>query len=41
MRAMSADPRLFARLLNVHVGGLRLSGLFTNGLALGWRMLTI
>lgn len=41
MRAMSADPRLFARLLDFHVGEIRLSGLLTNGLTLGWRMLTI
>jgi flavin-dependent dehydrogenase len=41
MRAMAADPRLFARLLAVHVGERPARGLFTNGLSLGWRMLTV
>jgi flavin-dependent dehydrogenase len=40
MRAFSADPRLFARMLAMHVGTLSPSNLATDGLALGWRALT-
>jgi flavin-dependent dehydrogenase len=41
IRAMAADPRLFARMVAMHVGALPLSGCLTNGLALGWRMLSL
>jgi flavin-dependent dehydrogenase len=41
IRAMAADPRLFARLIAMHVGELPISGCLTNGLALGWRMLSL
>lgn len=41
LRAFDADPRLFARMLAVHVGESPLSGLGAAALAdLGWRMLT-
>jgi hypothetical protein len=39
--AMAGQPRLFARLLAMHVGELSSVAFATNGLALGWRMLTI
>jgi flavin-dependent dehydrogenase len=41
IRAMAGQPRLFARLLAMHVGELSPSAFATNGLALGWHMLTI
>ena len=41
IRAMAADPRLLARMLALHTGELSLSGLFSNGIALGWRMLSL
>ena len=41
LRAMSADPHRFAELLAIHVGDLPLRGFLTNGLALGWRMLSL
>jgi menaquinone-9 beta-reductase len=41
LRAMSADPRLFADLLAIHVGEFPLRGFLTNSLALGWRMLSL
>src|SRR5215831_9052376 len=41
LRAMSADPHLFADLVAMHVGALPLRGFLTNSLALGWRMLSL
>lgn len=41
MRAMAARPGLFAGMLAMHVGELSPAGYLTNGLALGWRMLTL
>src|ERR1035437_5592031 len=41
IRAMAGQPRLFARLLAMHVGELSPSAFAANGLALGWHMLTI
>jgi hypothetical protein len=41
LRAMAAEPRLFAGLLALHVGQLPLGGFLANGLALGWRMLCV
>lgn len=40
MRALRADPRLFARMLATHVGVGSPANLVTDGLALGWRALT-
>ena len=40
MRAFSSDPRLFSRMLAMHVGVGSASNLMTGGLALGWRALT-
>jgi len=41
IRAMASEPRLFARMLAMHVGELSPLALASNGLALGWRMLTV
>jgi flavin-dependent dehydrogenase len=41
MRAFEGHPRLFARTLAMHVGELSPFDSWTNGLALGWRMLTL
>ena len=41
IRAMASDPRLFARMLAMHVGELSPLAFAINGLALGWQMLTI
>jgi flavin-dependent dehydrogenase len=41
IRAMASDPRLFARMLAMHVGELSATAFAINGLALGWQMLTI
>jgi flavin-dependent dehydrogenase len=41
LRAMAAEPRLFAGLLAMHVGELPLGGFLANSLALGWRMLSV
>ena len=41
LRAFSAKPRLFARLLAMHVGELTTLDFFTNSVALGWNMLTL
>jgi flavin-dependent dehydrogenase len=41
MRAFEGHPRLFARMLAMHVGELSPFDSMTNGLALGWRMLTL
>ena len=38
MRAFNSDPRLFTRLLAMHVGALSSLDFAANGLALGWRM---
>jgi flavin-dependent dehydrogenase len=41
LRAMSAQPRLFARMLAHHVGQLTPAEFVSNGLALGWQLLTL
>ncbi len=41
IRAMASQPRLFAQLLAMHVGELSPIAFATNGLALGWHILTI
>jgi menaquinone-9 beta-reductase len=41
MRALAADPRLFAGMLAMHAGELSFGGFLTNGLALGRQMLTV
>ena len=41
IRAMASQPRLFAQMLAMHVGELSPMALATNGLALGWQMLTL
>jgi len=41
LRAMMSEPRLFARLLAMHVGLLSNLDFFTNGLAFGRRFLTL
>jgi hypothetical protein len=41
LRAFEGHPRLFARMLAMHVGELSPFDSMTNGLALGWRMLTL
>jgi len=40
MRAFNADPRLFHRMLAMHVGALSPLDFAANGLSLGWQMLT-
>lgn len=40
MRAFRSEPRLFARMLASHVGGVSSLDLAASGLALGWRLLT-
>jgi flavin-dependent dehydrogenase len=40
-RAMAARPAIFARMLAMHVGQLSIREFATNGLELGWRLLTI
>jgi flavin-dependent dehydrogenase len=40
MRAFDSDPRLFARLLAMHVGALSPMDFVANGLSLGWRTLS-
>ncbi len=39
MRAFGSDPRLFGRMLAMHVGALSPMDFATNGLSLGWRIL--
>jgi len=39
LAAMGREPRLFARLLSMHVGELSALGCVANGLSLGWEML--
>ena len=41
IRAMAARPKLFAGMLAMHVGEVSTADFLTNGLALGWRMLTL
>jgi len=41
MRAFEGHPRLFTRMLAMHVGELSPFDSLTSGLALGWRMLTL
>jgi flavin-dependent dehydrogenase len=41
LRAFEGHPRIFARMLAMHVGELSPFDFLTNGLALGWRMLTL
>ena len=41
MRAFTAEPHLFARMLAMHVGTLSIPQFLSNGAALGWRMLTV
>ncbi len=42
LRAFAREPRLFQRLLAVHVGDMNLSSLGARGLAdLGWHLLTV
>jgi flavin-dependent dehydrogenase len=41
MRAFAGRPKLFAGMLATHVGELSTADSVTNGLALGWRMLTL
>ena len=38
MRAFDSDPRLFSRMLAMHVGALSPLGFAANGLSLGWRI---
>jgi flavin-dependent dehydrogenase len=40
MRALGSDPRLFGRMLAMHVGALSPMDFATNGLSLGWRVLS-
>jgi menaquinone-9 beta-reductase len=39
MRAFNSDPRLFRRMLSMHVGESSVAAFAANGLALGWQML--
>jgi flavin-dependent dehydrogenase len=41
MWAFGSDPRLFARMLAMHVGAASLIDVAANGLSLGWRMLNV
>ncbi|MCU1303362.1 MAG: monooxygenase, FAD-binding [Candidatus Sulfotelmatobacter sp.] len=41
MRAFNSDPRLFSRMLAMHVGALSPLDFAANGLSLGWRMATV
>jgi flavin-dependent dehydrogenase len=41
LRAMSSQPQLFSRMLAHHVGQLSPAKFVSNGLALGWQVLTI
>jgi flavin-dependent dehydrogenase len=40
MRAFSSDPRLFSRMLAMHMGALSPANLLADGLALGWQTLS-
>jgi menaquinone-9 beta-reductase len=41
IRAMAGHPALFGRMLSMHIGEVSPMDVLTNGLALGWHMLTI
>jgi menaquinone-9 beta-reductase len=41
IRALAGRPKLFAGMLAMHTGELSTADFLTNGLALGWRMLTL
>ena len=41
MRALAGCPALFADMLAMHTGRFSAANMITNGLALGWRMLTL
>jgi hypothetical protein len=41
MRAFGSDPRLFSRMLAMHVGSLSPSAFVTSSLYLGWRLLNV
>jgi hypothetical protein len=41
MRAFNADPRLFSRMLAMHVGALTPLDFAANGISLGWRMINV
>jgi flavin-dependent dehydrogenase len=41
IRAMAGQPGIFSRLLAMHVGEWTTAGFVSNGLALGWRILTL
>jgi flavin-dependent dehydrogenase len=41
IRAFAGQPNLFAGMLAMHVGEQSTTDFLTNGLALGWRMLTL
>jgi flavin-dependent dehydrogenase len=41
IRALAGRPNLFARILAMHTGELSTTDFLSNGLALGWRMLTL
>lgn len=41
IRALAGKPELFAKMLAMHVGELSATDFLSNGLALGWRMLTL
>ncbi len=41
MRAFGSDPRLFSRMLAMHVGALSPLDFVANGVSLGWRVLSV
>ena len=41
MRAFGADPRIFRRMLAMHVGELSVAEFAANGMSLGWRLLGV
>ncbi len=41
MRSFASEPKLFARLLATHVGAVSPIALTANGLALGWKLVTL
>jgi menaquinone-9 beta-reductase len=41
IRALASEPKIFARLLATHVGAVSPLDLTTNGLALGWKFVTL
>ena len=41
MRAFQIEPKLFARMLATHVGAVSMLDLAGNGLALGWKLVTV